>query len=183
MSPAQRLIPPSIVETPRLYMRRPILGDADHIFCEYATDPEVTRYLTWSPHQSIEDTRAFLRAATQRWEEGAAYDWVICPRDEGKVVGMVGCRVAGHKAELGYVLARRLWGQGIMPEAAAAIMHWAIAQPAIRRVWAVCDVGNLASARVLEKIGMQPEGILRHWLIRPSHPDEPRDCLVYSIVR
>jgi RimJ/RimL family protein N-acetyltransferase len=70
-----------------------------------------------------------------------------------------------------------------MTEAARSVVHWAIGLPLVYRVWAVCDIDNKASARVLEKIGMQRESILRRYIIHPTMSAEPRNCLVYSIVR
>jgi hypothetical protein len=53
----------------------------------------------------------------------------------------------------------------------------------IYRIWAVCDAGNIASARLLERVGMQAEGTLRRWLVHPNISESPRDCLCYSIVK
>jgi len=164
-------------------LRKPRLADVDDIYREYATDPEVTRYLTWRPHSSTGETRMFLAACRREWQEGTAVNWTLRLRGDTRVVGMLGCRLDGHKAELGYVLARRLWGRGLMPEAVGAVVAWLWTLPEIRRIGAVCDVENLASARVMEKAGMQREGVLRRWLMRSSLPGEPRDCFVYSLVR
>ena len=70
-----------------------------------------------------------------------------------------------------------------MTEALQPLVNWVINQPEIYRVWAVCDCENLASARVLEKIGMTREGVLRRWLIHPNLSDVPRDCLCYAKVK
>ncbi len=70
-----------------------------------------------------------------------------------------------------------------MSEAVAAMVEWALAQPTIYRVWATCDVDNVASARLLERVGMEREGVLRRWLIHPSLSAAPRDCACYSIVK
>jgi len=70
-----------------------------------------------------------------------------------------------------------------MPEAARAVLTAAAAQPELHRIWAVCDVENMVSARVLEKIGMLREGILRRWVIHPNVSSEPRDALCYSWIR
>jgi RimJ/RimL family protein N-acetyltransferase len=70
-----------------------------------------------------------------------------------------------------------------MPEAARAIVDWGLSQNAIFRIWALCDVDNLASARVMEKIGMEKEGILRRCIIHPNVSDDPRDVYCYSMVK
>ena len=95
-------------------------------------------------------------------------------------MGMISARVDSHKLNLGYGLARRYWGNGYMPEVIQGLIHWALKQPDIYRVWAVCDIENVASARVMEKAGMQREGILRRWSMHPNRSDEPRDCYCYA---
>jgi RimJ/RimL family protein N-acetyltransferase len=70
-----------------------------------------------------------------------------------------------------------------MTEAVRAVADWWLEQPAIYRVWAVCDVENRASARVLERAGFELEGTLRRWMIHPNVSDEPRDALCWARVR
>ena len=70
-----------------------------------------------------------------------------------------------------------------MTEAVRAVVEWALSQPGIYRVWAVCDVDNAASAKVLEKVGMRCEGILRRWVIHPNIDAAPRDCYCYAIIK
>jgi [ribosomal protein S5]-alanine N-acetyltransferase len=177
------LQPPDIFKTGRLHLRRPRADDAPAIFSEYVQDRDVTKYLTWKPHERCSDTETFLTWCLARWDAGEEYSWVITLASEDRAIGMLSCRIAGWKAELGYVLARRFWNHGYMSEAVSAVVDWAIAAEGIFRVWAYCDVDNPQSARVLEKVGMQREGILRRWMILPNVSSEPRDCLVYSRVR
>jgi RimJ/RimL family protein N-acetyltransferase len=177
------LKPPERFETPRLELRPPTLEDAKKIFKSYAQDRVVTRYLHWEPHDSIEKTRAFLKRCITVWQAGTAFPWVMVLKESGQVIGMIELRLNGHRADLGYVLARQYWDQGYASEAAQLVLDWSIAQPGIYRVWAVCDVDNHASARVLEKIGMQREGILRRWIFHPNLDKKPRDCYAYSAVK
>jgi RimJ/RimL family protein N-acetyltransferase len=102
---------------------------------------------------------------------------------EDRVIGMIGCRVRQHAADIGYVLSRKYWGHGYVTEAAKAIVEWATGVEFIYRVSAVCDVENKASARVLEKVGMQREGILKRYIVHPNISPEPRDCFVYAKTR
>ncbi len=174
---------PQTFETNRLLLRRPVLADAEEIFRQYARDPEVTRYLTWRPNRDVEETREFLRVALAAWEEGRSFQWVIVGKHDDQFLGMIGVRVDGHKLEMGYVLAKPHWGQGYMTEAVAKVIEWALKQKEVYRVWAVCDVENLASARVMEKAGMTCEGILRRWTVHPTRSEEPRDSYCYAIVK
>ncbi len=150
---------PARLETKRLVLRRPTVGDAEAIFTAYAQDPEVSRYTTWAPHHRIEDTRGFLRACEDGWARGTVLSWAITRREDGRLIGTTDIRLDGHRGEIGYVLARSAWRQGYASEAASAVVAWGLAQPELHRVWAVCDVENPASARVMEKAGMTREGL------------------------
>jgi [ribosomal protein S5]-alanine N-acetyltransferase len=70
-----------------------------------------------------------------------------------------------------------------MTEALSEVAGWAMRQHDIRRIGAVCDVDNPASARVMEKAGLAREGILRRWLVHPNISPEPRDCFSYALTR
>jgi len=175
--------PPETFITDRLRLRPPALSDAESIHNAYATDPEATRYLIWRPHKNIEETNAFLRRCVEGWSTGSEFPWAITLKEGGELIGMVGLRVHEFKADLGYVLARKFWGNGFATEAVTPILRWALAQPQIYRVWAMCDVDNFASARVLEKVGMTREGIMRRSQMHPAVSDEPRDSYCYAIVK
>lgn len=172
-----------ILETERLALRPPRLDDAAAIFRNYAQDHEVTRYLVWRPHNRVEETASFLHNCLGGWGSGREFTWVVTLVGSDEPIGMVACRRSEYKADIGYVLARKYWGQGIMTEAASRVVNWIFALPEVYRVWAVCDVGNPASARVLENLGMVREGILRRWIVHPNVSHEPRDCFVYASVK
>lgn len=176
--------PPETLETGRLTLRKPLTDDAEHIFAKYAQDREVTKYLVWRPHTNLEATRSIVQSFIRAWEENEEFPWVIIRREDDELVGMIAIRVDhAHGVSAGYVLARQYWGNGYMTEALRAVVDWAFEQPGIYRVWAVHDVENTASGRVMEKAGMQYEGTLRKWTIHPNISDIPRDCRCYSIVK
>jgi RimJ/RimL family protein N-acetyltransferase len=177
------MIPPNIIDTARLRLRAARESDADAIFAAYGQDHEATMYLAWRPSGRIEDTREHLRLTARAREEGRALQWVILRKEDERLLGMIGGRVEGHKVELGYVLAKAYWNQGYMTETVCAVVEWALSDPEIFRVWAVCDIENTASARVMEKAGMKREGVLRRWSIHPTRSSEPRDCYSYAITK
>jgi len=170
-------------QTERLVARPATLADAQTLFDEYATDPEVARYMTWRPHQAVAETQEFLRRCEDVWAGGSAFPWTLWLKSSGEFAGLLELRVRAPAVDIGYALARRWWRQGLMSEAVAALIQWAFAQPGIFRVWATCDVENVASARLLEHVGMQREGMLRRWILHPNVSDTPRDCFCYSIVK
>ena len=175
--------PPATIETRRLRLRSPVIEDAETIFTTYAQDAEVTRYLTFRPHQTPNDTREFLRRCAAGWAGDGPFTWIITVREDGRLAGAIDIRPQGSRVELGYVLGRADWGRGFMTEVVRAVSDWALAQPDVHRVWAVCDVDNRASARVLEKVGMLREGRLRRWSVHPNVSATPRDCWCYALVK
>jgi len=173
---------PEIFTTERLLIRRPLLSDAAAIY-EYASDPEVTRYMDWRTHIDIRDSVTFLEACAPRWESGQEFCWVITVKPDERAVGVVACRVQGHTADFGYALNRQSWGQGYATEAARTVTAWAMSLPGVYRVWATCDTENVASVRVLEKTGLVLEGRLRRSMIRPNLAEKPRDTFVFATVQ
>jgi RimJ/RimL family protein N-acetyltransferase len=178
---------PEHFETARLVARPPRLSDAPAAFACYATDPVVTRFLAWKAHAAVAPVAEFFAACGRQWAESSGaeghFAWLLFRRDDGALVGSIGVDLVEHAACFGYVLGRAHWGQGLAAEALAWLVDWALAEPSLFRTWAVCDVENPASARVLEKAGMIREGILRRWHVCPTLGSEPRDCFVYAKTR
>jgi len=177
------LRPPETIETERLILRVPVMEDATAMLETYARDPEVTRYLTWKPLQSLEEAETALRSRVEGWRKGISFSWTILLKEGGTLAGTISLRPQGLRLNMGFVVARPYWGRGYTTEAVRPVVDWALAHPAVYRVSAVCDAENLASARVLEKIGMQLEGTLRRWDVHPNISNVPRDCLCYAAVK
>ena len=176
--------PPEVIETDRLRLRRPVMEDAAAIFSTYAQDPEVARFVSWSVHSSVDVTRKFVEEdCVAGWKTGQVFPWLITLAAGGDVAGIIDLRPVATRAEIGYVLARRYWGRGLMTEAARAVVEWALAERAIYRVWAVVDLENPASQRVLEKVGMTREGVLRRWVVMPRQGPAPRDVWCFARVK
>jgi ribosomal-protein-alanine N-acetyltransferase len=175
--------PPPTIETERLVLRLPVPADAEAIFNSYAQDTEVAHYMIWRPHENIAETERVVAGCIAAWEGEARFPYVITLKENGALVGMIEIRIDTFSADVGYVLAREHWGQGLMSEALKPIVEWALSQESIFRVWASCDAENAGSARVLEKAGMQREGLLRRHTIHPNLSAEPRDCYCYAITK
>jgi RimJ/RimL family protein N-acetyltransferase len=159
------------------------MEDAPQIFNAYARDPAVTKYLLWRTHKTIDETISFLMTCLKNWEGDHDFGWVIESQDTGELMGMIGISFDQMGANLGYVLASSFWNKGFMTEAVKSITDWGLRQEGIFRVWAVSDVENTASVKVLENSGMQCEGMLRRWIVLPNISNEPRDCFCYSKVK
>lgn len=169
-----------VLSTPRMLLRPPRLSDARAIFETWGNDPVVTRYLTWAPSRSVVDTEVFLRGAIERMASGEEHSWLMTPRKGPGAMGMVSVWQENQQAELGFVLARPYWNRGYMTEALETVINWCDAREDIQQVWAVCDIDNLASAYVLEKAGLSPQGLVEGWSVHPNLSRQPRDCLAFA---
>jgi len=152
------------LETERLILRRLVPEDAEAMYRNWASDSEVTRFLTWQPHGSPEVSEAFIRKTMAQYEDPAAYSWGIELKSLGQVIGTVSAVHWDEKVEaveLGYALGRPWWGQGLMPEAAGRVMRFFFDEVGVRRICAKHDVNNPQSGRVMQKLGMRFEGTLR----------------------
>ena len=177
------LTPPSSLTTDRILLRIPEPDDAEAIFTEYAHDPEVTKYLVWTPHQDIETTKASVNRFIEAWKNGRSFPWVVIIKETNKLIGMIELRIDLPKADFGYVFAKNVWGKGYATEAARAVLNWAKSQEEIHLIWATCDIDNIASAKVLEKAGMRKTGIIPHHIVHPNLSPDPRDSYCYEIER
>jgi len=174
---------PPILETGRLILRPLALADAPSIF-EYASNPNVSRFTLWEPHQSIKDSESYiLDYALPYYRKKTPEPWGIALKaNPGKVVGSVGLFWVSEKAksmELAYALAEPLWGQGIVCEASRAAIDYCIRELGTNRIQAQCKVENVASARVMEKLGMKFEGTHRSSIF---HRDRYWDTHCYATV-
>src|SRR3972149_1396273 len=112
---------PEHLMTTRLLLRRPSVRDADAIFVGYAQDPEVTRYLTWQPHETLGETQDFLARAEADFREGRRYAYAITLPPSDECIGVIALsRDNAFCMHLGYVLRRDRWNCGITTEAGRA---------------------------------------------------------------
>jgi [ribosomal protein S5]-alanine N-acetyltransferase len=177
--------PPEQIETARLLLRKPRIEDAPDVFDGWARHPEVTRFLTWRPHESVKQSEELMKRSIAAWDGEENFRYLLEIRGSGALAGMIEVRLesAAFKISFGYTGAYAQWGKGYMTEAARACIQWAFEQPEVYRVYATADVENIPSQRVLEKIGMQREGLLRRESLHPNISPEPRDSYMYAIVR
>jgi RimJ/RimL family protein N-acetyltransferase len=174
---------PDEILTERLKLRPPTAADADRIFARYAQDERVCRYMSWTPHLAISDTRAYLERVVTENSQGSSAGYLIFLREAGELLGSIGGAVQGTRVQFGYCLARDAWGHGYATEAARAFVTAAMSDPSIWRIQAFCDIQNRPSARVLEKIGLTLEGTFRRYMVLPNLGDAPRDMFCYAKVR
>lgn len=167
---------PVVLRTARLLLRPFELTDVDDV-CAYASDPEVARFRPLPDPYTRSDAAEFVdRQLRTDWSRDAEFAIVYGPR----VIGGLSLHVnAEHETgELGYLLGKRWWGQGLATEAARAVVDWGFRRFGLHKVYARAHVDNTRSWRVMERLGMTREGVLRgHWKMRDEHVD-----LVYYAV-
>ncbi|MEK7316194.1 MAG: GNAT family N-acetyltransferase [Candidatus Eisenbacteria bacterium] len=174
---------PDRIETARLVLREPRNADAGVLFAAYTQDPAVARYTTWRPHGSMAQTEAFIHNCVDAWSGCARSPYVLTLRPHDEAVGMLEARFQGHVVDIGYVMRRSLWGQGLMSEAIHAMAEAIFEVPRFFRIQATCDVANTASSRALERAGFVREGELDRHTVHPNISDEPRRCYMYARCR
>ncbi|MEA3190603.1 MAG: hypothetical protein QOD77_1185 [Thermoplasmata archaeon] len=171
---------PEALATPRLRLRRPLPADAAAIFARYGSDPEVTRFLSWPTHRSLDDAAAFVRLAEAGWQEGTDCPWLVEDR-AGRLLGAAGVRSTALGWEVGYLLARDAWGQGYAREAVSAILAALAALPA-RPVVALVALGNDASMRVLAACGFVRDRLLPRHKAMPNLGPGLQDLVLFRLL-
>lgn len=154
---------------------RPLIADDVDAFLTWAGDPEVTRSLFWDHYGDRTLAEKFLQ------EIAEPHPWFMAILMDGTPVGAVtldkGKGRAAHRAELGYVIAKSFWGQGIATEAVQLALEKGFQDLGIERIEAFVDPNNLGSVRVLEKAGLEREGYLKKYVI---HRGQVRDRYIYG---
>ncbi|MUG43579.1 GNAT family N-acetyltransferase [Paenibacillus woosongensis] len=168
--------------TNRIYLRRFILKDISDYY-DLASDPDVTAYTMWNTHRVLDESQAYVDSVLRKYNNKEAYHWGIIARESGKLIGRTGFisfDVAHDRTEIGFVISKKYWGQGIVVEATREILCYAFDTIGINRVEGRCNHDNVGSRRVMEKLGMKFEGILRKQLkIKGNYTDQK----LYSLVR
>ncbi|WP_348260677.1 GNAT family N-acetyltransferase [Telmatobacter sp. DSM 110680] len=172
------------IETARLLLRRPKPSDAQSVFHRYASDSEVTRYLSWPTHRSVADTLAFIAMSDDEWQRWPAGPYLVMTRENGaneEIVGSTGLFYkSATRAVTGYVFARDAWGQGYATEALEAMVDVA-RQTGVERLEAICHAEHTTSAHVLEKCGFVREEVRREHFVFPNlRPQKKSDVFSYA---
>jgi [ribosomal protein S5]-alanine N-acetyltransferase len=144
----------------RVLLRPLALSDADEMFT-FVSDPEVTRFLPWDPAPNVETVQNFLQEQVGRRKRGDSLGFAMIQKETGRMIGstdLMELKTIKGQAELGYLLARSCWGQGIMTEAALLTAGYAFRALNVGRLSAWADQENRASRRVMEKLGMHLAG-------------------------
>jgi [ribosomal protein S5]-alanine N-acetyltransferase len=173
---------PVSLTTARLRIRELRRDDAPALFTIWS-DPEAMRYFSFAPMRHVDEAHARVETTLQSSSNGKDLVCVAEALDSGEALGtcdLFNLHEQCRRAEIGFSLQRRHWGKGLMSEAAAAVVDHAFDTVKLHRIEADIDPRNVASARVLERIGFQREGLLRErWIVG----DEVTDSALYGLLR
>lgn len=170
------------LETDRLLLRKLRMTDAQDMY-EYSRDPEVAKHVLWDAHQSVGDSKGYLRYAIRQYRQDLPASWGIELKETQSLIGTIGFMWINrdhNSAEVGYSLAREQWNKGIMSEALAAVLEEGFMDLGLHRIEAQHEVDNPASGRVMAKCGMLYEGCVRGRLYNKGRYV---DVALYAILR
>jgi len=171
------------LDTPRLHMRPLRAADAEALFRMHA-DPQVMRYWSTPPWAGIEQAETMIETDREAMPAGRHLRLAITLRggDDGLVGtgSLFSFHEASRRAEIGYVLAREVWGRGLMHEALTALVGFAFETLNLNRLEADVDPRNAASAKSLARLGFVQEGLLpERWIVG----DEVSDTALFGLLR
>lgn len=172
------------LETERLILRKFKIEDAESMFNNWASDEEVTKYLTWKPHKTVEVTKSLLTEWVSSYINLDFYQWGIVIKETNELIGSIG--VVGNKenrlmCEIGYCIGKSFWGKGYVAEAFTRIIDFLFTETNCNRIEAVHDIDNPNSGKVMLKCGLTLEGVLRQRGL--NNDGEIIDLPMYSLLK
>lgn len=171
-------------ETDRLILRKFEIGDAQQMYNNYCSNDNVTQFLSWNTHKSVDDTKEYVKNfVLPRYESENPFIWAVVYKENNEVIGSFDiCKldVAHKRAEFGWVLSENYWGKRIMPEAAKLVLDYMFSLDLVR-IQAYHYIGNSKSGKAMQKLGMIHEGTLHKWSY--NNKGELVDCEMYALLK
>ncbi len=168
--------------TERLILRKFTVDDAENFYNNWGKDERVTRFLSWQPHKSVDETKELLKGWVAAYEKDSTYNWaIVCG---GNVIGSLSVVILHEKrefADLGYCIGCAYWNKGIVTEAVRAVIDYLFSEIGINRIGISHAVKNPGSGRVAQKCGLTYEGTRRE--LFKDHNGEFHDIAQYGIIR
>ncbi len=152
------------LETERFILRRFVASDTEAMFRNWVNDAEVTKYLTWQPHGSIDVTRKISLSDISKYKDLSHYQWAIVSKSLNEPIGGINVVKIDEYCnclEIAYRLGKAWWHQGYASEALSSVIKFLFEQVGANRIAAAHDTRNPNSGKVMLKCGMSYEGTLR----------------------
>lgn len=153
-----------VIETKRLILRPFSLEDAPAMYRNWASDKEVTKFLTWPTHSNIEVSSKVIQSWVSEYEKDDYYQWCMEWKETHEAIGsisVVHMNVVTEAVEVGYCIGQQFWNMGITSEALLAIVHFFFEEVKANRIEARHDINNPNSGKAMMKCGLELEGIHR----------------------
>lgn len=171
------------IETDRLILRRFKDSDAQLMYENWASDDDVTKYLTWQSYKSADDAKERINFLKENYVNDNFYDWVIVLKEIGEPIGSIGAvdlKENINAVHVGYCIGKKWWHQGITSEAMSAVISFFFDKAGADRIESRHDPRNVNSGRVMQKCGMKYEGTMRKADINNQGIC---DCAYYAILK
>lgn len=171
------------LETSRLTLRKFKIEDAENMYNNWASDSEVTKYLSWKTHFNVEETKETIKSWGENYYKSDFYQWAIVLKENNQAIGSISAVKIDNVIEMvhiGYCISRKYWNKGITSEAFERIIKFFFEEVKLNRIESCHNEKNIYSGKVMIKCGLKKEGILRDALKDNSGIT---DCLIYSILR
>ena len=173
------------LETERLILRKLELSDALDMFNGWCNDPDVTRYLPWDCHGTIDVTNELLNMWIDDYNNSHVYRWMVVLKDGNRAIGtvdVVNKDIDNKVFELGHCYSKETWGKGIATEVFDCVINFLFNEVGVELITAKHNESNVASGKVMQKVGMVYDGTLRNRII--DKVTKERDGIVcYSITK
>ncbi len=156
-----------VLETQRLLLRPLTAADAEAVFANWTSDPEVARFMRWERHQTVSETRQWLEAEEASLDSDQVYNWGFVLKETGELIGSGGLVFDESRQmyELGYNIMKKYWNRGLTTEASGKILAFGQRDLGQTRFYCCHAKDNPASGRVMTKVGFryQQDGVYYSW--------------------
>lgn len=172
------------LETDRLILRKFSMDDALVMFNNYGSDPKVTKYLNWKTHETLEDAKASVKHFMSEYDNNG-FHWAVLIKDSNELIGDIAVNridKRNNNCEVGYQFGSKYWGNGYATETLKMVLDFLLNDCEFYLVECKHTSSNVASGRVMEKIGMIKDAILPNRRFN-KYTNEYEDLIVYSIVK
>jgi ribosomal-protein-alanine N-acetyltransferase len=152
------------LETERLILRRFTIDDAEAMFQNWASDDEVTKYLTWPTHTDVSVSRDVINSWIPLYQKPEHYNWTMVLKEIGEPIGSIAAveqRDDIKMVHIGYCLGRKWWHKGYTSEALKELIRFFIEEVGVNRIESRHDPRNPNSGKVMVKCGLKYEGTMR----------------------
>lgn len=146
-----------ILETERLMLRSIKTEEAKHVYDTWTSDDEVSKYMRWSTHKSVEETKQWINMEQENCKKDNYYDWGIELKETGELIGSIGAHYVPEldRYEIGYAIAKKHWRKGIVTEAVRGMINYLVNEKGIKKYIASHATENPASGAVMQKVGFE----------------------------